>query len=158
VAPVVPEPVAPPPPEPESPPVEEVFDSTNVSEEVYLSTKADIQRFAENLNEIIRRRDYQGWIANLDADYLEEMSSPEYLEETSNNPSYRLKTQKIVLKTLQDYFTHVIVPSRANDKVGDIEFISPTRVKAFAVTSNNQKLRLYELVNIAGVWKIASPL
>jgi hypothetical protein len=150
-APVVPEPVAPPPPEPESPPVEEIFILTN---EVIASTRADIQQFVGNLNQIIRRRDYKGWADNLDTEYLSEISSPAFLERISNEP--RLKSQKKVLKSAEDYFTNVIVPSRANDRVDDIEFITETKVRAYTVTPDKQRFVLYNLVRADNSWKISS--
>jgi len=60
------------------------------------------------------------------------ISSPAFLARVSE--SARLKNQKIVLRDLKDYFMYVVVPSRANDRVDDIEFIGQNRVKAFTVT------------------------
>jgi hypothetical protein len=67
-----------------------------------------------------------------------------------------LKNQKIVLKSLEDYFLYVVVPSRANDRVDDIEFIGQNRVKAYTITSKGQRLRLYELEKTAGNWNIVN--
>jgi hypothetical protein len=129
-----------------------VFDPDSISQEVFDSTKTDVQHFIEDLNQIIKSRNYDLWVSHLGNEYFAEKSSPEYLSQISEQP--RLKTQKIVLDTARDYFTHVVVPSRANDRVDDIEFVSPTRVKAYTVTSNGQRLRLYDLENSENVWKI----
>jgi uncharacterized protein YigE (DUF2233 family) len=48
----------------------------------------------------------------------------------------------------------VVVPSRANDRVDDIEFASQKRVKAYTVTPNGTRLRLYDLEHIGDQWKI----
>jgi hypothetical protein len=130
----------------------EEFDPGSISQEVFDSTKVDVQLFITNLNQIIRSRDYETWVSHLGSDYFAEKSSLEYLAQISEQP--RLKTQKIVLTSPQDYFIHVVVPSRANDRVDDIEFISPTRVKAYTVTPNGQRLRLYDLENSENTWKI----
>ncbi|MDR1100074.1 MAG: hypothetical protein LBL28_06290 [Treponema sp.] len=130
----------------------EVFDPGSISQEIFDSTKVDVQRFIEDMNQIIRSRNYQEWVSHLGDEYFAEKSSPEYLAQTSEQP--RLKTQKIVLNSPQDYFVFVVVPSRANDRVDDIEFVSPTRVKAYTVTPNGQRLRLYDLETSGNSWKI----
>jgi hypothetical protein len=153
--PVVQAPVVVPAPAPESPPVEVPFDFGNITEEVRIHTMADIEQLIGNLNEIIRRKDYQGWVGNLDQSYLAKISAQDYLDSISNMASF--KRQNIVLKTAQDYFTHVVVPSRANDHVDQIDFDSEREiVKAYRFTSDGKTLLLYELKNLEGAWKIAN--
>jgi hypothetical protein len=154
--PVAPEPVAPPSPEPEIPPVEASFDFSNVTEEVFKHTEVDIQQLIANLNEIIRRKDYQGWVSNLDESYFAEKNSRAYLDGISNNAVF--KRQNIVLRTARDYFNYVVVPSRTNDHVDRIDIDSEREVvKAYQNTSDGrQQLLLYELKNVDGAWKIAN--
>ncbi|GHU69439.1 hypothetical protein FACS189450_02340 [Spirochaetia bacterium] len=159
---IIPEPVLPvpgpvviPPPALVLGPVAEerlLFDPKNVPREVYDYTKQDVQNYIENLNRIIRARNYDGWVANLEEDYFNEKNSPEYLRRTSEQP--RLKTQGIALTNAHDYFIHVVVPSRSRDRVDDIEFINQRRVKAYTITGNGQRLRLYDLEYENGTWKI----
>ncbi len=139
------------------PPVEEqIFDTNNISEEFHASTKEDVQRFIEELNRIISRRDFESWKAALSPEYFAEISSKANLQLISEQPA--LKTRRIVLRTAEDYFRHVVVPSRANSRVDDIEFVDLNRVKAFTITTNKagveQKLRLYDLEKNGNVWKI----
>jgi hypothetical protein len=140
----------------ETPPVEESFDSGNISEELYNTTKAEVQTLIDNLNGIIRNKDYEAWVDYLDTAYFAGITSPEYLREVSNSAA--LKSQKIILKTPRDYFTHVVVPSRSNsrvnDRVDDIEFITYDRVKAYTVTEKGQRVRLYDLGKTGSGWKI----
>jgi hypothetical protein len=131
---------------------EEVFDPGSISQEVFDSTKTDVQQFITDLNRIIRSRNYEVWVSHLGDEYFAEKNSPEYLAQISEQP--RLKTQNITLNTAQDYFIHVVVPSRASDRVDDIEFVSPTRVKAYTVTPNGQRLRLYDLESSENTWEI----
>jgi hypothetical protein len=131
---------------------EEVFDPGIITQELFDYTKSDVQQFIEGLNRIIRARDYDAWAANLGEEYFEEKSSPEYLAEISQQP--RLRTQRIVLKSANDYFLQVVVPSRANDHVDDIEFVTQNRVKAYTLTANGQRLRLYDLERSDNGWKI----
>ncbi|MDR0656226.1 MAG: hypothetical protein LBG22_07925 [Treponema sp.] len=128
------------------------FDPSTISEEARETTKVDVQQYIANLNKIIRAKDYQGWVSNLGEEYFAEKSSREYLAQVSQTA--RMKTQKIVLNTAQDYFLYVVVPSRANDRVDDIDFISPNRVKAYTIDAKGRRLRIYDLEHTDDGWKI----
>jgi hypothetical protein len=136
----------------EAPAPEPEFDPNSISEEAKETTKSDVQQYIVNLNRIIRARDYRGWVSNLGEEYFAEKSSSEYLSQVSQTA--RMKTQKIVLNTAEDYFIHVVVPSRANDRVDDIDFVSPSRVKAYTIDAKGRRLRLYDLERTDGGWKI----
>jgi hypothetical protein len=138
--------------QPEEPAEEEDFDVLSITPEVFNFTKAEIQALVEDLNGIIRAKNYDAWVACLGEEYLAEKSSPEYLAQISEQP--RLKSQNIVLISPRDYFIHVVVPSRANDRVDDIEFVAKNRVKAYTINVNGQRLRLYDLENKGNGWKI----
>jgi hypothetical protein len=141
------EPVAAPVPE------EETFDPTTITQEVFEDTKSEIQRLVENLNRIISAKDYDSWLSYLGESRREEIHSPEYLQMTSETRA--LKSQGLVLKTAQDYFIYVVVPSRANARADDIEFVSQNRVKAYTVNQNGtSRLRLFDLEKNQGSWKI----
>jgi len=135
---------------------EAVFDPTKVSQEMYNSTMIDVQLFIEMLNDIIRKKDYEGWKSNLSEAFFREISSQKNLQNMSDQPA--MKMQKIVLKNPQDYFNYVVVPSRANSRVDEIEFISQNVVKAYTIRTNKDneeiRLRLYELEKTGNAWKI----
>ena len=137
----------------------------SVSQEVYDNTLAEVRLFVDRLNQIIRNKDYAGWKDALSDEFFERISSPEFLEEASK--SALLRSKKIVLKTPNDYFLYVVVPSRSNSRVDEIEFIASNSVKVFYVekierkNDNNsistgvRRLRLYELIKKSGdTWKI----
>ncbi|AEJ19554.1 hypothetical protein [Gracilinema caldarium] len=136
-------------------PVEDsTFDPASISQEVFDTTKGEVQALIEKLNLIIRNRDYEAWVQYLSPSYKTALSDSEFLKNASE--SSRLKNQNIILKNLEDYFLYVVVPSRANDRVDDIEFISKNRVKAYTITNKGQRLRLYELEKTAGNWNIVN--
>lgn len=135
-------------------PAAEPFDPASITKEEYDSTKSDIQALIQELNTIIRTQNYNAWVDHLGPKYMAAISSPAFLARVSE--SARLKNQKIVLRDLKDYFMYVVVPSRANDRVDDIEFIGQNRVKAFTVTEKNQRLRLYDLEKTDQGWKIVN--
>ena len=135
---------------------EEEFNPVNVSREYYEATREDVQHFIEELNEIIKNQNYNAWKAALSDEYFEEISSPQNLLEISELPA--MKTRRITLRTSQDYFTHVVIPSRANSRIDDIEFISLYRVKAFTInitrSGEENRLLLYNLEKTGDMWKI----
>jgi hypothetical protein len=142
-------PVARLPPEKEAP----VFTPASISEEVFRTTKIDIQNLVGTLNQIIRVKDFNTWVSYLAADYLAEISSPDFLEQVSNLP--RWQNQKKLID-VRDYFLRVVVPARDHDRVDDIEFIGERRVKAYTVNNRGQRLRLYELEDSGNGWKIVN--
>jgi len=136
--------------------VEEVFDPRQISQQQYDSTMVEVRRFIDDLNRAISNRNYSAWRAALTDEYFEEVSSPENLRQISELPA--MTTRRIVLRDAQDYFIHVVVPSRANSRVDDIEFFGRDRVKVFSINTNRagevQRLRLYDLEKIGNSWKI----
>jgi len=134
----------------------EAFDPARITQAYYEATREEVRQFIERLNRDIRNKNYNAWRAALSAGYFAEISSPEELRRISELPA--MKTRNIVLRNAQDYFEHVVVPSRANSRVDDIEFISMNRVKAFTINTNRAgeevRLRLYDLEKINNTWTI----
>jgi hypothetical protein len=146
------EPVVAAPPPPEANDVEETPHSETVSLE-YDQTLAEVRHFIERLNRIIADKNYNAWRNTLSNGYFARISSPEYLARQSESPL--LASRKIVLRTPNDYFLHVVVPSRANSQVDEIEIAADNAVTAFFVdTRAGRRLRVYELRKIGDDWKI----
>lgn len=160
---IIAEPAAEPIAEPE--PVPEIPDTHEVSQEIYDNTLAEVKLFINSLNKIISAKNYNGWKNALSDEYFTQISSQEFLANASESPL--LKTKKIVLKTPNDYFTNVVVPSRANSRVDEIEFSDDNKVKAYYLETRTKKdgnetvtetrrLRIYELTKSGDEWKIAN--
>jgi hypothetical protein len=134
----------------------------NISQEMYEQTLAEVRIFVDGLNLLIRNKNYSGWKDALAAERFEQISSPDFLEVTSESAA--LKSRKIVLKTPNDYFEHVVVPSRSNSRVDEIEFTAVNRVRVYYVerprrtdddgVAEIRRLRLYELEKSGDTWKI----
>jgi hypothetical protein len=133
-------------------------ESFTISQAQHDSTLDEVQRFIGNLNNIISRKNYNAWKAALSQAYFNKISSSQFLREMSEQPA--MKTRNIVLRTPEDYFTNVVVPSRADSHVEDIEFIGSNRVKAFSITKNRageeQRLVLYDLEKVGNSWLIVN--
>jgi hypothetical protein len=132
------------------------FDPSSISQELFNSTKIEVQRFIEEVNQVIRNKNYTAWKAELSPSFFARISSGEFLQQISDADA--MKNRGIVLKSAEDYFNYVVVPSRVNSRVDDIEFISQNRVKAYTVITNRegqtQRLRLYDLEYFGNLWRI----
>ena len=136
----------------------------HISQEMYDFTLAEVKHFVDGLNSLILKKDYEGWKASLSDQLFTRISSPDFLATASE--AAVLKSRKIVLKTPNDYFLQVVVPSRSNSRVDEIEFTAADRVKVFyreervrknennTSTNEVRRLRLYELIRIGDTWKI----
>ena len=143
---------------------ESARNSITVSKEMYDLTLAEVRLFVNNLNSLINTKDYSGWKNALSDEFYAVISSPEFL--TRATESDLLKSRKIVLKTPNDYFLQVVVPSRKNSQVDEIEFTAENTVKVYYLeertrkgdnntdTTEIRRLRLYEIRKSENGWKI----
>jgi hypothetical protein len=154
------------PPEPVIAPVEKVFDPGSISHERFEKAKLEVQSLIEDLNKIIRARNYDSWTGYLAEPYFVEINSRTFLEgitvdlykrdqivATSRGRDPK-QVEKRVLRTARDYFDYVVVPSRSNDHVDDIDFVTENRVKAYTLDAKGNRLVLYALEIIGNKWKI----
>ncbi len=126
-------------------------DKFQVSEDVFKQTFFDIELLIQELNSIIESEDYETWQQYLTPGYKEKMSSREVLDKLSDQPM--LKKYNIKLKTLKDYFSYVVVPSRSNARLDDLVFVNENNVKAIMVISGQRSI-LYKLERTGNSWKI----
>jgi len=156
-----PDPVAEPDPEPEpviepEPEAEPVIVETEpevfvVTQEVFEETFEDIESLIVELNGIIRAKNYLIWTTYLTRQYKEHYSDSQKLLEMSQQPI--LKKYGIRLRSLQDYFEYVVVPSRSQAKLDDIVFTDNEHIKAIMLINGKRSI-LYSLEKIDGIWKI----
>ena len=157
----VPPDIAVPPPEPApqvpaiapaEPPVP--FDPGSITADIKRDTMEVVRTLIDELNQVIRRKDYTVWRGYLTREYATFYSEPLVLAEMSE--SAVLKRQGIKLESLQDYFLFVVYPSRQSVRVDDIEFISPAQVKAVTIVPSGDRQVIYYLVNVGDSWKIGT--
>jgi hypothetical protein len=139
-------------PEPASPQPEVLTSSYYVTQEQFESTKIDIQQLVQELNAIIRKGDFNTWLTYLGDEYRLMISSREFRNElVGKYPAFQGR-----INTARDYFTYVVVPSRANDHVDDIEYFSENEVKAYTEDTRGYRVVLYSLEYRDGKWKIVN--
>ena len=141
--------------EPVSVPNNEViarFDDVIITKETYDQTKAEIEKLVDQLNAITASKQYAKWIELLSEEYKTEYSKAATLKIVSE----ALPVKGIKLKSLQDYFLYVFVPSRQRIRVDDIRFISPTHVDVI-MKQGSTSLLIYSISNVSGSWKLVAP-
>jgi hypothetical protein len=135
-------------------PKEQAFDPGSITQEVFDTTLAEVQKLVSDLDGILKSKNYRAWASHVGESYLTMISSAEFLTQTSESDV--LKKAKIRLRTPQDYFNWVVVPSHSKDRVDTIEFISQERVKVYMVNEKGQQLRIWDLERSGKEWKITS--
>jgi hypothetical protein len=123
------------------------------SEELYLRTFQEVQDVVAAITKIIAAGDYDGWRGYLTEEYIQSRSSAGFLADASN--AAVLRKNGIVLKSLRDYFDNVVVRSRLQATLDDIQFLDETHVKAIALVQGTPVI-LYYLVHENGRWKIGT--
>ncbi len=121
------------------------------SPELYSRTFDEAKKVIADLTRLISEQDYDGWRSYLTADYVARTSDPDFLARAST--SGVLRKSGIVLRTLKDYFEYVVVRSRVQASLDDINFVDATHVKALTIVDGRPVI-LYYLVQEGGRWKV----
>ena len=125
--------------------------SQSLDAEELKEAEVDISSLIEELNDLIAAKNFSSWVEYLSADYIQYYSNPDVLKEQSNSPL--LVKNKIVLRTLEDYFNFIVVGSRQNVRLDEIKAIDRDRINAYMIISGTSWI-IYELIRIDNVWKI----
>ncbi len=118
------------------------------SEETFL----EIEALVDTLNDVIAARDFERWRSHLSAGYTETFSDPEVLRRMEQAPV--LRTAGVRLRSLQDFFVHVVVPSRHDVHMSDLHVEHETQITALAEVQGRDVV-LYRLIWEEEEWKVA---
>ena len=130
-----------------------------VSKDTFESDKAEILRTIEILKTIMSDFDYQSWLLYVDNESKAYWSKPANLKKAQG----KLPIKGLQLRTLQDYFKYVFVPSRAGRNITTIRYESENYIKAVQVTNQassetEEKYTVYYYFNkIGGHWQLHLP-
>jgi len=122
-----------------------------VTPELYTRTFDEVKVVIADLTSLINAQDYEGWRSYLTNAYIARTSDPKFLDVASH--SGVLQKSGIVLRTLRDYFENVVVRSRVQATLTDINFLDETHVKALTIVDGRPVI-LYYLVREDGRWKV----
>lgn len=123
-----------------------------VDEEVYEQTFDEVDEVIRILNGLIARKSYSEWLEYLTPEYIDSILEPEHLDEL--NRSSILQRNNITVENLEDYFIHVVVPSRSNLRLDDLVFIDDNTVQVIMFVRDRPVI-LYLLRRIDGEWRIS---
>ena len=123
-----------------------------VSEDLYNKTFNEIETLIEELTQLIRKKNFNGWKKFLSEKYIEKVGSAEYLREVSESPSLK---DVVELKSLRDYFTWVVVPSRLSARLDEIVFKDETHVTAYMYIEDNRTI-LFQFELFEDTWAISN--
>ena len=123
-----------------------------VSRETFEEDKKTILQKISELNSIMKNFDYNSWINYIDQSSINYWS----LKSNLSSASKKLPVKGIQLKSLQDYFRYVFVPSRMGRKIDEIRYISSKSIKAVQVRDEDIII-FYNFKKINGEWFVELP-
>lgn len=130
-----------------------------VSVDTFNADKTQILHIIDQLSTIMHDMDYASWILYVDEESREYWSKSANLKKAQS----KLPVKGLQLKSLQDYFKYVFVPSRSGRSVSTIRYESDKYVKAVQITSpatadSEEKYTVYYYFNkIDGHWELHLP-
>lgn len=157
-----PEPAPIPEPEPE-PIVEEKKDDSDaeysrsvgnldVSKDTFENDKKLVLSTIDELAIVMKDRNYKLWCSYIDQESIDYWSRPVNLRKAQK----KLPIKGLQLKSLEDYFKFVFIPSRKESKVDEIRYVSKNYVKAIAV-KDEQEVVYYYFNKIGDKWMVHLP-
>ena len=131
----------------------------NISLDTFNADKAAIVKKITELNAIMAKRDYNSWLKYIDPESQKYWSTPANLAKASEKLLKNVKGLK--LRTLQDYFIYVFIPSRNGRTIDEIRYNSADSIRAVQVSKNedgtNRIVVYYNFVRQDGDWKVYLP-
>ena len=123
-----------------------------VSRDTYEKDKKIILEKIDELNGIMKDKNYKSWLSYID------QSSINYWSQRKNlsTASKQLPVKGIQLKNLEDYFNYVFIPSRVGRKIDEIRYLSSTSIKAVQVKGEDVVI-FYNFKKVNGEWLVELP-
>lgn len=123
-----------------------------VSMETYENDKKVILAKINELNVIMKDKNYKSWL-----NYIEKNSIDYWSLKTNLSAiSKQLPVKGLNLKTLEDYFNYVFIPSRMGRRIDEIRYISSESIKAVQIR-NEDTIVYYNFKKINGEWFVELP-
>lgn len=123
-----------------------------VSINAYEADLAAIQAEIEELDKIMKARDFQKWQKHIEQESIDYWKNPSHLAKASS--LLPQKNEKV--KNLFDYFNKVFIPARVDHKVEHIRYIDSASVKAVEVKEDAEVV-FYTFVKQKDKWLVRLP-
>ncbi len=127
--------------------------NTNITRKEFEEDKTAILAIIEKLDKIMKNKDYKAWLAYLEEESVKYWSTRNNLLKAQN----RLPVKGLTLRTLEDYFKYVFIPSRSGRRVDEIRYETEKLVKAVQVNGENDTVYYYFKKSSNGTWKLHLP-
>ncbi len=127
--------------------------ASNITREAFTEDKKSILAIIDILSEIMKNKDYKKWRTYVDDASIKYWSTRTNLQKAQN----RLPVKGITLKTLEDYFKYVFIPSRTGRTVDEIRYETDTQVKVVHVDGDEDTVYYYFKKSANGEWKLHLP-
>lgn len=126
--------------------------SLTVSKDEFNEDKASIQQIIKELDIVMKESSFKKWVTYVDQESLDYWSKPVNLKKASS----KLPKKGLILKSLEDYFKFVFIPSRAGRDAPEIRYVTNKYVKAVQV-QDEQDIIYYHFNKIDGKWMLHLP-
>ena len=123
-----------------------------VSRDTYEKDKKIILAKIDELNGIMKDKNYKSWLSYIDQSSINYWSQKKNLSTASK----QLPVKGIQLKNLEDYFNYVFSPSRVGRRIDEIRYISSTSIKAVQVKGEDVVI-FYNFKKVDGEWLVEIP-
>ena len=123
-----------------------------VSINAYEADLAAIQAEIEELDKIMKARDFQKWQKHIEQESIDYWKNPSHLAKASS--LLPQKNEKV--KNLFDYFNKVFIPARVDHKGEHIRYIDSASVKAVEVKEDAEVV-FYTFVKQKDKWLVRLP-
>ena len=131
----------------------------NISLDTFNADKAAIIQKISELNVVMAKKNYNSWLKYIDSESQKYWSNTANLAKASEKLPKNLKGLK--LRTLQDYFIYVFIPSRNGRTIDEIRYNSADSIRAIQISKNedgtNKVVVYYNFVKQDGDWKVYLP-
>lgn len=124
-----------------------------VTKKEFADDKAAILKNIDALSDVMETRDAAAWRKFIDPESINYYSNPVNLR----NAQKKLPNKSIVLKSIDDYFFYVFIPSRKRSRVDEIRYISKTNIKAVQVKEDYSTVVYYYFKKIDDKWYVHLP-
>lgn len=111
-----------------------------------------VGELVDRLNNAIASRDFETWQGYLSQEYRDHFTDEDVLRELERAPV--LRTAQIRLRSLEDYFQHVVVPSRQDAQLEELQVDSQQQITALSDVQG-RRVVLYHLIWQEEEWKVA---
>jgi len=125
----------------------------SVTKKQFNEDKAAILKIIEELSKVMDTKNSKKWLTYIEPESINYYSNPVNLR----NAQKKLPNKSVFLRSIEDYFYYVFIPSRKRSRVDEIRYISATNIKAVQVKEDYSTVVYYYFKKINDKWYVHLP-